>query len=337
VLAFVILLAPLVVVGMGALLCLILGLFYVLYLRPLLDWLTRPAGGFFRRVVFWPLKKVGQAIGRFARAHIAALLNAYLARSGPLVRLLENLTELTQRLAGTLGDNAEATYKALVTLRKVTIPTLVEAAVKPVRVLAQQADARLDVVEGKLVAVEGNIRAMLATLPWGAPSGLAGAFTGWLNSYRQLWEQFFDVAKPQLAKLTTVDVPLLWAEALAISSYVYGKLEPRVKELELGFASVKSFLAGVPASTQAQLDKLINPAFFALAVGAALAKFAPNLFCKNVTATTQRICGQDEAMWAQLLAGTLLFALVLDPRALAKVAEGVTGTLEGVIRETAIR
>jgi len=337
VLALVPLLAPAAVVGITALFLLIVALAYILWVQPLLDWLTRSTGGFFRRLVFWPVKKAGQAVRRFARAHIAALLNAYLARSGPLVRLLENLTELAQRLAGTLGDNAEATYKALVTLRKVTIPTLVEAAVKPVRVLAQQADARLDVVEGKLVAVEGNIRAMLATLPWGAPSGLAGAFTGWLNSYRQLWEQFFDVAKPQLAKLTTVDVPLLWKEALAISSYVYGKLEPRVQELELGFASFKAFLAGLPAKTQEQLDGLIAPAAFAAAVAAALAKFAPNLFCKNVTATTQRICGQDEAMWAQLLAGTLLFALVLDPRALAKVAAGVTGTLAGVIRETAIR
>jgi len=337
VLAFVIILAPLVVAAVGALLCLILGLFYVLYLKPLLDWLTRPAGGFFRRLVFWPLKKAADAIERFVRGHIAALMNAYLARSKPLVRLLENLTELTQRLAGTLGDNAEATYKALVTLRKVTIPTLIEAAVKPVRVLAKQADARLDLLDGKLNAVEGNVRAMLATLPWGAPSGLAGAFTGWLNSYRQLWEQFFDVAKPQLAKLTTVDVPLLWKEALAISQYVYGKLEPRVETLEIGWASFKEFLLGVPAQTQAQLDKIIAPAFFALAVAAALAKAAPNLFCKNVTSTTQRICGQDESMWAQLLAGTLLFALVLDPRALAGIASGVAGALDGVIRQTAIR
>lgn len=336
-LAFVVLLAPLVVLAMGALLCLILGLFYVLYLKPLLDWATRPAGGFFKRIVFWPLKKAGEAIERFVRGHIAALLNAYVARSGPLVRLIENLTELTQRVAGTLGDDAEATYKALVTLRKVTIPQLIEGALKPVRVTATNALALATGTATTLTAVSTQIALGLQALPWGAPIGLPNRVAAWMNSYEQLWNQFFNVAKPALVKATTVDIPLLWKEALAISQYVYGKLEPRVEALEVGVAQFKSFLSGLPASSQAQLDKLINPAFFALAVGAAVAKFVPNLFCKNVASTTQRICGQDEAMWAQLLAGTLLFALALDPRALAKVAEGVTGTLDGVIRQTVLR
>lgn len=303
-------------------------------------WMDEQFGGkkpWWRKISLNPLAFIKGKVKKLIRRITSEMGQRFVMASPHAARWLRRQAQTLEQLSGVVVASNEAAYKAFGKLRNVTIPTLIEGALKPVRVTATNALALATGTATTLTAVSTQIALGLQALPWGAPIGLPNRVAAWMNSYEQLWDQFFKVAKPALVKATTVDIPLLWKEALAISQYVYGKLEPRVEALEVGFAEFKSFLSGLPAQTQAQLDKLINPAFFALAVGAAVAKFAPNLFCKNVTSTTQRICGQDEAMWAQLLAGTLLFALALDPRALARVAEGVTGTLDGVIRQTVLR
>jgi hypothetical protein len=85
------------------------------------------------------------------------------------------------------------------------------------------------------------------------------------------------------------------------------------------------------------LEGLLAPAAFAALVLATMRIVAPNLFCRNVTSTSKAICAQDEAMWAELLAGTLLFALVLDPRVIARAGQEVMEGMEVIWRETALR
>ena len=61
-------------------------------------------------------------------------------------------------------------------------------------------------------------------------------------------------------------------------------------------------------------------------------RIAPNLFCRNTASVTQRICAMDEVLLAELLAGTLGFALLLDPKAVLRAGQGIEGAIDGAIR-----
>ncbi len=83
------------------------------------------------------------------------------------------------------------------------------------------------------------------------------------------------------------------------------------------------------------IEDLLAPAAFAALVLATMRQVAPNLFCRNTTSVTQRICGLDETLLAQLLAGTLLFALVLDPKLVARTGAEVENVIDGAFRTMA--
>jgi len=337
VLALVWILAPALVIAMGALLCLILGLFYILYLNPLLEWLTRKEGGFFKRLVFWPVRKAAEAVRRFARGHIAALFRAYINRSAPLVHLVNNFTELTQRLAGSLGDNAEATYKALYQLRHDTIPALLQAKVEPIWNRIAVLSDRLGVTEGRIQDAGQLITGTLTRLPWGAPVGFVPALEAWLGSYRHLWNQTFNFIQPRVNDIYLVKLPDIWDRLAALEAGVGGKLGNAIKAIQLRLGKIEKSLEGILTDPTTWVLTALGLALVPALGAGGFRSGLGNLFCRNVQATSKSICAQNELMWAQLLAGTLLFALVLDPRALARVAEGVTATLDGVIRQTVLR
>ena len=68
---------------------------------------------------------------------------------------------------------------------------------------------------------------------------------------------------------------------------------------------------------------------------ALMRRIAPNLFCRNTTNVTQRICAADPLALERLLAMTLGFAILLDPAAVLRAGQAVEETIDGVIREMA--
>lgn len=83
------------------------------------------------------------------------------------------------------------------------------------------------------------------------------------------------------------------------------------------------------------IETILAPAAFAALVLATMRQVAPNLFCRNTTSVTERICGLDEDMLAQLLAGTLGFALILNPELVARTGQEVEQTIEYAYRTMA--
>lgn len=82
------------------------------------------------------------------------------------------------------------------------------------------------------------------------------------------------------------------------------------------------------------LEAILAPAALSALLLQLLRAAAPQLFCRNVTDAATRVCAQDEDLWGQLLAGTLVFAIALNPREIAAAGSALTGILGGVIAET---
>lgn len=480
--------APALAIGVVALFCLILALGYVLYLRPIFDWLTRSDGGFFKRVALWPVRRASRAIDRFAQRHVASLMRAYLGGSEPIARVLDQLTVGVQRTVGTIADMAEQTHEALWTLRHVTVPRLITTALVPIRAQLQRHTGRLDALEDLNRRVAAALGDTLRALPWGVPGGYVTNFETFLGRFVQLWEHYWQTTRAQLNTLLQETIPDLRRDvgelarrldvqidarfdALAgriadlerqaanlilprldalqsavdlLSDQVFGPIEggltallARVAELErvvtetipqrfgeltaelealrvdleegirTGIAGLTDRLealelevftaipqrlaamqtaidtlaaevfeevgAGLSALTQRlieletyvfgelrtqvelaigrietieqtitgtilprlrAIEELLTPAALGVAVLAALRIAAPNLFCRNVTDVTSRLCADDEAFWRDLLAGAVVFAIALNPREVAAAGQALTGALSGVIAQT---
>lgn len=446
-LGFVIILAPAAVLATGALLCLILALFYVLYLQPLLDWATRKSGGFLGSLIRWVTSPVTNFVKGFTQRHIALLMRSFLSGIAPIVTMLNQLTELVQRTYGTLEDMSEQILEALSTLRHETLPREIAEALAPLKAQLARHTDRLDTLERLNQQAAVLVGTALRALPWGVPGTYVGNIDAWLDSYRHLWNQTFNFIAPRLETLRTDVVPQLVRDVerltarldtftehgldtiirrvetleervqrviepqletvlqsvdtlfgmvtgqvtdtlttlfqrvatletqleqlagtavatlaervAALETQLRDDLVPRIRQLETkvellleqAFGELTADLSALvrridQLETQLEtvvlpritaLEALLAPAAFAAAVAVAMRTIAPNLFCRNVTTITQRACATDENFLAELLAGTLLWALVLDPRVIARAGQELTGGMAALWRETALR
>lgn len=441
-----------------------------------------------KRLTSYPLRWARAKVTAITERIKAEMSYRFLATSPAASRWLHRQARTLESLSGVIVAEAQATHKALHTLRHTTIPTLLAAKVEPIWERIERLSDRLGVTEGRVQDAGQLITGTLARLPWGAPAGFVPALDSWLGSYRHLWEQVFEHVQPRLNRLVFETVPELASrvtalgnqvEALAravpdnfaarwsvvedkvlrvfperfdalqlaintLAGEIFGEageglaalatriialeqaaeaeLRPRLDALEQGLAELRTeieqgirtgleaFGARVEALEEAvasalptqlaalqlavdtlaaeifegageglaaltarileverrladlvvpQLDlalgriedlefritndllprlrsieDLLVPAAFAALVLATMRQVAPNLFCRNVTSTASRVCAQDEGLWASLLAGTLVFAIALNPREIAAAGAALTGILGGVIAET---
>lgn len=333
-LGFVVIVAPAVAIAVVALFCLILVLGYVLYLRPLIDWATRRGSGFLGRLIRWVTRPVVNYVNNFISKHIQLLIRSHFTGIAPLVTLLNQLTDLTQRTAGTLADMAEQTWRALWTLNHETIPLKIAAATLPLRQQLTRHTERLDAIEdlNRLTAVV--VGSGLRALPWGAPGTYVGNFEQWWNSYRHLWKQTFETLMPRVTEL--------WSERVANLRDRFNELETRVTlireealpAIRQRIGRIEDFLGGLANDpTTWVLGALGLAAVPALTAGG-MRTALRNLTCRNTQDVTSRLCRMDPADLEALLAGTLVLAFALNPREVARVATATTGALSGLIRES---
>jgi len=337
VLAFVQVAAPAVVAAMLVLFIIIVIGTYMFVYRPLLDWLTRRGPGWLGGLIRWVTRPLESRVKNFVKEHLAALSRLVLANQPALLLMLDQMAELTQRIAGTLGDMAEQTWRALWTLRHVTVPNLIAAALVPVKAQLARHTERLDAVEDLNRRVAVVVGTGLRSLPWGAPGTYVGNFEQWWNSYRHLWAQTFEHIVPRLDRIQfdllpkigirldrlTEDVTRIREEALPAIRQRLGRIEDALGDL----------LTSPTTWFLTTLGLTLTPILAPSAVRAGL----DSLFCRNTRDVTRNLCRMDEALLAQLLAGTLVFALALDPRVIARAGQTLYGGAEAVFRETALR
>lgn len=126
----------------------------------------------------------------------------------------------------------------------------------------------------------------------------------------------------------------LEAAVAAIAAEVFGEVGAGLQLILGRIEAIETQIRTDLLPRLQRIEAMLEPAALAVLVLAALRLAAPQLFCRNVTDTASRICGQDEDLWGQLLAGTLVFAIALNPREIAAAGGALTGILGGVIRET---
>lgn len=483
---------PAVAVAAGA----VAGVIVLVYIanfavRPIIDWITKPGEGFLGRAIRWVTRPITDRVNEWYREYMNALRRFVFVNQRPLVLLMNQVADVTQRTAGTIGDMSEQIYEALWTLNHETVPRKINAAIVPLRNIVDRHTGRLDALEdlNRRVAVE--IGDTLRALPWGVPGGYVTNFATFFGTYVQLWQHYWNTTREQLNTLLQDTVPelrrdladlaqrveqgidarldALRADLNALESRIENAVMPRIAALELalealdrdlleevgeallplaqrvvaleqwrelivepalqtltdGLAQLRTELeqgietglelfrerlealelevfteipsriaalqtavdalaaevftevgAGLAQLTQRivdietrigtiilpaielleaglealrqridtvilprieALEAVLEPVAFGALVLATLRTLAPNLFCRNTTTVTQRICALDENMLAQLLAGTMIFALALDPRIIARAGQEMTEAMGALWRETALR
>lgn len=487
-LALVPLLAPAAVALAGAVACLILLYILDMWFRSWAFDEGHDDPGLFAKVFKWGLGRVRRYFRRLEKRVASRLANAVAARSGVVVRALNNATELVDRFGTTFSDLPAQTYRALHYLRHEFVPRYVTARLEPVfaqlatvRALAQAANDTLTDIS---VALANGLRA----LPWGVPAGLPNRVATLMETYKRLWDQVWTRLTPRVNTLWEETVPQLRrdVDALlrggvgnigtrlqaltlrveAIEEAIAGELRPllddaagRILELErevfariplrlqalqdaidilarevfpgigAGFAALvervvlleEAVFQAIPArfdevfaalaqlrleieegietgleafreriaaleeavftALPAQLERIVvrltiieeevfnlpgggldlllgriewledqvtnnilprlaaiegilAPAALSALILQLLRNAAPQLFCRNVTDAATRVCAQDEDLWRDLLAGALVFAIVLNPREVAEAGAALTGILGSVIAQT---
>lgn len=290
--------------------------------------------GFFKDITYILPRALKKKATAFAIEHINVLLRAAASVAPPVTAALNQYEEMTRRIVGTLEAMGEQTFRALWVLNHETIPRKITAALVPVRATLTRHTDRLDNIEDLNRRVAVVVGTGLRSLPWGAPGSYVGNFDAWWDSYRHLWTQFFGIAQPRIAEL--------WSERVESLRDRFNELETRVTTIReealpairqrIGRAEER--LDGITSDPLAWIIGALGTVAGVAALTVLLRRIAPNLFCRNVTDATGRVCAQDEDLWASLLAGTMIFALALNPREIAAAGTALTGVLGSVIAET---
>ncbi len=307
------------------------------WLKPLLQWLFAPRQSFWKRVLLWPVKEIGKGLAAVVRYVKRVLGGAAFLAASAVAHFLMALAWVIELRILVAERFAKAVYNGFVYLRNVAIPTLIELVLKPVRADAATAKALALGAVSTLTAVSVEIAKGIAFLPGVTPLGLPARVAAWLDGFRTLWDKVFKDLAPKLTKAITVTIPKLAGEVDDIFTDLYKTGAKSLPGIRTRLADLEKALVPILSNPLAWLAALLGSVAGIAMLTTVLAKVAPQLFCKNTTGAAKRLCAFDETLFAQLLAGTLAFALVIDPRALAKVAEGVTVALDTVVRETALR
>lgn len=485
-LAFVQVAIPVVVLLIDALIWLLFGQFVVL------PWIDEQMGGkqpWWKRAVMKPVRFIEHRAQRLLERLKADAAARFALASPPLARWLHRNALILEQLSGVIVSSNEATFKALATLRHVTIPTMIANALRSVLSRVTILEARVQALVQARTADLVELRDTLRQLPWGGSLITTAPYRAFLASYRHLWTQFFDVVKPQMTELLTQTIPdlrtrlaalerrveigidarldALGSRVTVLENRIENAIVPRIAALELAVETlvdatlapigaqllalttrvvelerqVQTVIADALTALDARLDvieteleqavagaldsfgetilelerqvttvipqrlaalelavdtlvatalgglevglvdltgrvvaletqirdvilpgfdailgrisaleeriantilpritaleEILAPAAFGALVVATMRRVAPNLFCRNVTSTTERICAIDETLFAELLAGTLLFSLILDPRVVVRTGQTIEGVIEGAYRTMA--
>lgn len=194
-----------------------------------------------------------------------------------------------------LGDLAESTLSAFQTLRRVTIPALISVALGPIGIAAYFARDRI----ADLVRELADLRVH--------PIKLVHDLEARLKALEH-----------RIARLATRTIPHAVATAIAVPGAAVGRLDREVGQLR-------------------DWIRAHGKAVAAVSVGAVAAAVLGRLGlgwtrCSKVTRFGKRVCGMDESMLEDLLAGTLLIGGTLSLAEVARDMQSITPEVMDAVR-----
>jgi len=303
-----------------------------------MPWLEEQFGGkqpWWKRAALWPARVIRTKVSRLLGRIKADFSQHFLRNSPHFARWLHRQALVLEQLSGVIVASNQATHMALGKLRHDVIPTLIERALAPVRVTLNYVRERVDALEDRNRQVSNAIASTLRALPWGVGGDYVPNFGQWLNSYRHLWTQVFGFIQPQLNQIRVEYLPEIWRRLDDLERGAGGGIGGALQGLRNRVTALETQVGSIILPRLKALEDVLAPAAFAALVLATMTRIAPNLFCRNTTDVTKKLCATDPNLIAQLLAGSLAFALVLDPRLMARLGQEFTGALDDVIRRTA--
>lgn len=317
--------------------CLIWLLFGEFVIIPWLDEQFAGKRPWWKKALMWPADVIKGKVRRLMHRIKAEMSHRFLSAAPGVARWLHNHALILEQLSGVIVASNEAALETFSYLRHTTIPTLIERAVAPLRSQLTKHTTRLDALEDLNRQVSTVIGTGLRTLPWGVPGNYVGNFKAWWNSYSQLWDYTYNTVRPRLNEL--------WNNRIVNLRSRLERLETQVTLIrEEALPAIRQRLGRIEDSIS---DILTNPSLWVLtmlglslvpAMGpGALRAAIGNLTCRNTQTIARNVCQMDERLLSELLAGTLLFAIALDPREIARAGQLVTEGMAGLFSEIAIR
>lgn len=334
VLGFVIV-APVIVFGTVTVLAFLF--FGMVIVRP---WMAEQFEGkspWWKKLTGLALKWVSRKI-KAVELRLTSELGGHFAQMSPGVsRWLHNHAKAFEQLSGVIVASNQATYNALSTLRRTTVPGLIARAIAPINATLTRHTNRLDALEDLNRRVSVVIGNGLRGLPWGVPGSYVNNFQAWWNTYAHLWQQFFGVVQPRVTQL--------WNERVVNLRNIIQSLQHTVEQIQtVGLPAIRARITELERGVATILDDpstwvitMLGLALVPQLSPASIRAALGSLFCRNTQTVARNICQMDEAMLAQLLAGTLLFALVLDPRVIARIGQEITEGMTDIWRATALQ
>lgn len=244
-LALVWVVAPALALAVAVLWVFVLIAVYAWVIKPLVEWLTKPGGGFFKRIALWPVRKAGSAVERLMREQIAAARRYLVANMAPLVLVFDQTATVVNQLAGTLGDMSEQIYEALWTLNNETVPRKITAALVPIRNVLTNHTNRLNAIEDLNRQVAVALGDTLRALPWGAPGGYVTNFQTFLGRFAQLWSHYWNVTRPYLNTLASDVLPEIRRDIADLARRLDVQIDARFDALAARLSAVEGLVEGI--------------------------------------------------------------------------------------------
>lgn len=306
----------------------------------ILPWMDEQFAGkrpWWKRALMWPVDQIKGRVKKLLNRIKSEMSHRFLMAEPGIARWLHRHALIIESLSGTIVASNEAALEAFSYLRHTTIPTLIAQALRSPLQRITTLEARVGAIITELTDVKTQLRTMLRALPWGGATVTTAPWLAFFNSYRHLWDQFFNVAQPRLNQLWTDRVQNVRQRLERLETQVTTIREEALPAIRQRLGRIETWIEQWPVQTIAQLDALIPVSLIGLVALQELTRLRPNLFCRNVTTITEQACAMDENMLSQLLAGTLLFAIALDPRVIARIGQELTEDMAGLFSEIAIR
>lgn len=236
-----------------------------------------------------------------------------------LAALEAGLDALAREVFGEVGTGLVALIQRVVELERLVQDTI---AVRLAELEAGLAQLRFDMEEGIRTGL-GVFAERLEAVELAIGTLIPSQIEALRLAVDALAAEIFGEVGEGLAALT--------ARIVALEQYVFGELREQI-DLQLGrIEGIEARIRDVILPRLDELEALLAPAAFAALVLATMRRVAPNLFCRNVTRTTEALCAADPGLIDDLLA-LLLPALVLaDLCTFARMMREAAGPLVGLL------
>lgn len=305
------------------------------WLRPLLQWIFAPRQSFWGRVLSWPVREIGKGIKAVERFVMRILGDAYFLAAAGFGRWLHAYAYVLDGLLVGAEAFARDVAQAFNLVRTHVIPTLIDVALKPIRSDLNIAKALAQAATTTLTGISVEFANGLRSLPWGVPSGITNRVAAFFNAFEHIWDQVFKHVIPRLDLIQYTTLPRVAGRVDDIFDDLYHSGADSLPRIRTRLGQLEKRIGNIGTAEWWEAGILAGIAALAGVTIAVVRTSIGSLFCRNTRGVAKAICGMDELLVAELLAGTLAFGLLLDPALVIRTGQTVESAVEDGIRKMA--